>query len=345
LRLVRVVRNVEFSRLFDAFFITAISTVLITRFILEITGYPQLGGSALHISHLLPGSLLMLVAILLLLSGVNRAVRDFSALIAGIGFGLVWDEVGKFVTQNNNYFFHATPGLIYSTFVILYLIARYVGQRTFTQDDYLANVIDLIKEAAIKDLDPREYEYAKELMEHVSPDHDLYNPTLQLLEKVKPTGKREPLLIDRIIYISLLPIRLISEQAYFRRLVITVSILYGIVSILTSIFFFYGASAEHLNLAILQGDESDLVGAASALIAAIYVAAGTYWYSRGKTGVAYELFETALLINIFVGQIVLFFKNAGIAIIGLAVALVLLVSVKMIAYEEAHKRIRRRTGI
>jgi hypothetical protein len=98
-------------------------------------------------------------------------------------------------------------------------------------------------------------------------------------------------------------------------------------------------------LAILQGDESDLVGAASALIAAIYVAAGTYWYSRGKTGVAYELFETALLINIFVGQIVLFFKNAGIAIIGLAVALVLLVSVKMIAYEEAHKRIRRRTGI
>jgi hypothetical protein len=127
LRLVRVVRNVEFSRLFDAFFIAAISTILVTRFILQVTGFPQLGNSQLHISHLLPGSLLMLVAILLLLSAVNRAVRDFSALVAGIGFGLVWDEVGKFVTQDYNYFFKATPGLIYITFVALYLVARYVA--------------------------------------------------------------------------------------------------------------------------------------------------------------------------------------------------------------------------
>jgi hypothetical protein len=51
----------------------------------------------------------------------------------------------------------------------LYLLARYAGQRRLSQDDYIANAIDLIKEAAIKDLDTWEYEHAKELMLHVHP--------------------------------------------------------------------------------------------------------------------------------------------------------------------------------
>src|SRR4051812_16682992 len=110
MRIVRLVRNVEFSRLFDSFFITAVSTVLIVRFYLEVTGYPQFGNSTLHISHLLPGTILMLAAILIMLAAVNRAVRDFAAVLAGIGFGLSWDELGKFITQTNNYFFKPTLG-------------------------------------------------------------------------------------------------------------------------------------------------------------------------------------------------------------------------------------------
>src|ERR1700688_3163 len=173
IRLVRIVRNVEFAQLFDAFFITSITTILVVRFYLKITGYPQIGNSTLHISHLLPGSLLMLIAVLVLLGAVNRATRNFAAVLAGVGFGLVWDELGKFITKNNNYFFHATPGLIYLTFVILYLVVRYTAQRRFTQNDYMANVLDLLKDAAIKELDVREYEHAKELLSHVSSQHTL----------------------------------------------------------------------------------------------------------------------------------------------------------------------------
>jgi len=124
IKLVRIVRNVEFAQLFDAFFISAISTILVIRFYLKITGYPQVGGGTLHIAHLLPGSLMMLAAVIILLGAVNRAARGFCAVLAGIGFGLVWDELGKFVTKDNDYFFHATPGLIYITFVALYLIVR-----------------------------------------------------------------------------------------------------------------------------------------------------------------------------------------------------------------------------
>src|SRR5882757_2884388 len=174
IRVVRLVRNVEFAQLFDTFFITAITTILVVRFSLKLTGYPQVGSSVLHISHLLPGSVLMLAAILLLLGAINRAVRGFAAVIAGVGFGLVLDEIGKFITKDNNYFFHATPGLIYLTFVFLYLAVRYVARRQLTQNDYMANVFDLLKDAAINDLDKREYEHAKLLLSHVSPNHVLY---------------------------------------------------------------------------------------------------------------------------------------------------------------------------
>jgi hypothetical protein len=341
MRIVRVVRNVEFSRLFDSFFISAVSTILLVRFYLIITGYPQIGGSTLHISHLLPGTILMLASILIMLAAVNRAARDFGAVLAGIGFGLSWDELGKFITQTNNYFFKPTLGLIYLTFVLLYLLARYAGQKRLSQDDYIANAIDLIKEAAIKDLDSWEYEHAKELMLHVSPNHVLYQPTMEMLKKVKPTSQRKPLLIDKIVAIVMKPVHRLSEWRYFTRMFVFVAITYGVVNIVVTFAYLYGAfNAEHINLSILKGNESDLAGALSALITVVLLSCGAYYYWRGKHKRAYELFESGLLIEIFVGQIILFFKSPQVAVIGLLVTLFILVNVKLLSVEEAHQKMR-----
>jgi hypothetical protein len=344
MRIVRVVRNVEFGRLFDAFFISAVSTILIVRFYLIVTGYPQLGNSTLHISHLLPGTILMLTAILVMLAAVNRAARDFGALVAGIGFGLSWDELGKFITQNNNYFFKPTIGLIYLTFVVLYLLARFAGQRRLTQDDYIANAIDLIKEAAIKDLDTWEYEHAKELMLHVSPNHVLYQPTMDMLSKVKPNNKRKPILIDSLVAMIMKPVHKLSEWRNFTQMVIFIAIAYGIINIFITLFFLYGALIEeNLNIAILKGDESDLAGAISALITVVLLTAGAYYYRAGKHKRAYELFESGLLIEIFVGQVILFFKSPRVAIAGLLVTLFLLVNIKLLSAEEVHQKMRHKT--
>jgi hypothetical protein len=344
MRIVRVVRNVEFGRLFDAFFVSAVSTILVVRFYLIITGYPQIGNSTLHISHLLPGTILMLTAIIVMLAAVNRAARDFGAVVAGVGFGLSWDELGKFITQNNNYFFKPTLGLIYLTFVLLYLLARFAGQRRLTQDDYIANAIDLIKEAAIKDLDSWEYERAKELMLHVSPNHILYQPTMDMLKKVKPTNKRKPFLIDKIISAVMKPIHLLSEWRHFTKMVIFVAITYGIVNIFVTLFYLYGALIEeNINLNILKGDESDLAGALSAFITVILLSWGAYYYLKGRHKRAYELFESGLLIEIFVGQVILFFKSPRIAIAGLFITLFLLVNIKLLSVDEMRQKMRHKT--
>ena len=48
-------------RLYDRFFVAAAASFVGTRAYLALTGYPQIGGHGLHISHLLWGGLLMLV--------------------------------------------------------------------------------------------------------------------------------------------------------------------------------------------------------------------------------------------------------------------------------------------
>jgi hypothetical protein len=344
MRVVRIVRNVDFSRLFDSFFISAVSTILIVRFYLSVTGYPQLGNSTLHISHLLPGTLLMLAAILIMLAAVNRSVRDVSAVLAGIGFGLSWDELGKFITQKNNYFFKPTLGLIYLTFVILYLLARYAGQKRLSQDDYIANAIDLIKEAAIKDLDSWEYEHAKELMLHVSPNHILYQPTMDMLMRVKPSGKRKPLLTERIVAAVMKPIHRLSEWRHFTQMVIIIAIAYGVINIFVTLFYIYGAfNADSIHLGFLKNDESDLAGALSAFITVVLLSFGAYYYQQGKHKRAYGLFESGLLIDIFVGQVILFFKSPGVAIAGLFITLFLLLNIKLLSVEETHQKTRTKT--
>ena len=333
IRLVRIVRNVEFVQLFDSFFITAISTILVVRFYLKLTGYPQLGGSTLHIAHLLPGTLLMLAAVLISLTAVNRAARNFSAITAGLGFGLAWDELGKFITKNNNYFFHATPGLIYLTFVALYLIIRYSAQRRFTQEEYLANFLDLIKDAAIKDLDKREYEHAKLLLSHVSKDNFLYPSAKEMLDKVKPNPDREPSLLDKFVYDLKAPLVKLSRQPFFYRLVIGTAIVYGFAALAAAAYFFVGATLpdNYQVNTLLQGDESDIIGGISALFSAILAMAATYEYMRGKSPKAFKLFEQSLLVNIFLGQVVLFFKNQDVAVLWLAVTLFLLINLGLLS--------------
>jgi hypothetical protein len=103
------------------------ASVVVTRLFLSLTGYPRVGGGSLHIAHLLWGGLLLFVASLLPLILTNRWVYPVGALLSGIGVGLFIDEVGKFITQSNDYFYPAAAPIIYAFFlltVLLYLRVR-----------------------------------------------------------------------------------------------------------------------------------------------------------------------------------------------------------------------------
>ena len=116
-------------------------TVIVTRAFLELTGYPQLGNSVLHVAHALWGGLLLFVAVLLPLALANRWAIKPSALLGGIGIGLFIDEVGKFITQTNDYFFPPALSIIYGFLlltVFVYLYFRRPQQQDSRQAMYHA---------------------------------------------------------------------------------------------------------------------------------------------------------------------------------------------------------------
>jgi hypothetical protein len=111
----------------------------------------------LHIAHLLWGGGLMLAALLILLSYLGHRIRRTAAVIGGVGFGLFIDELGKFITSDNDYFYRPAIAVIYVIFVLLFIWWRSLDRhRTWTEQTYLANALMLLQDTALHDLDRTE---------------------------------------------------------------------------------------------------------------------------------------------------------------------------------------------
>lgn len=132
-------------------------TVIFTRLFLELTGYPQLGNSVLHIAHALWGGLLLIAAVILPLAFANRWAIQTSALLGGIGIGLFIDEVGKFITQANDYFYPPAASLIYGFSLLLAFIYLHFRRPHVTDPrKALYHVFEGLLDALDGDLDEAE---------------------------------------------------------------------------------------------------------------------------------------------------------------------------------------------
>jgi hypothetical protein len=87
----------------------------------------------------------------------NRWAIKTSALLSGIGIGLFIDEVGKFITQANDYFFAPALSLIYGFFILnvfVYLYFRRPRQKDPRKAMYHA--LEGLQEVVDGDLDTEE---------------------------------------------------------------------------------------------------------------------------------------------------------------------------------------------
>ncbi len=107
--------------------VTFALTVVLLRVILKLTGYAQIGNDSIHIAHVLWGGLGLFAGCLVLLVFANRWALFVGSVLSGVGVGLFIDEVGKFITQSNNYFTPVAAPIIYALFlatVLVYLRVR-----------------------------------------------------------------------------------------------------------------------------------------------------------------------------------------------------------------------------
>jgi hypothetical protein len=332
-------RTSEFASLHETLLIAAVATILVIRTQLWLTNYPQLGGGGLHIAHLLWGGLWMLVAIALLLTFLGRPVRRRAAIVGGIGFGFFIDELGKFITEDNNYFYRPAASLIYLIFVGLFFAANWAQHRRgLTSAECVANAIELVGEAARRDLDERERREALALLDRADPADPLVAPLRALLHEVDALRTPPPNAWTRAAARVRAFVHGVVERPRFPAVLIAV---FGVWALLTFVSAFElvlsiamdlgGAHPGFVSDNLARLRFANVATLAASVVAAVLVAIGIRHERAGDRLEACRWLERALLVAILVVQVLAFYESQFGAVFGLAVDLLLLAAVRQIA--------------
>lgn len=185
----RFVRNIYGEDLLENFLISAVASVLLIRLFLSLTNYPQLSGSGLHFAHMLWGGLLMLIGMFMALGFLSHPAHEWAAVIGGLGFGAFIDELGKFITQNNDYFFQPAVAIIYVLFILIYLaIQGLFNYRALFRHERLANAFEIMKQGSINSLSLED----QQLLNGLLSECDAGNPLTQKLKEMLPYIRFSP---------------------------------------------------------------------------------------------------------------------------------------------------------
>jgi hypothetical protein len=150
----------------ESFVFIAIATILLTRLYLKLTGYPQVGGGNLHIAHTLYGELLMMLALLIGWLLLGRGARTVAVVLGGVGFGLVLDEVGKFVTKDNDYFYGPAAEIMYVLVVVVLVGTRALrAVRPLSAHEYLASASAIAADGVARGLGEHQREVGLRLVD------------------------------------------------------------------------------------------------------------------------------------------------------------------------------------
>jgi hypothetical protein len=182
-------RSYDLTRDLTILFICAVGAVLVTRSLLALAGYPQVGGKKFHIAHVLYGGLLLLVAVICLLAFLDPRIKVAVAIAGGIGFGLFIDEVGKFITKDVDYFYRPTFAIIYVCFVVLFFAIRWLGRRRFSADEAVLIGFEALQRAAVGSLTTERRDIAIGLLEQTDAKGSLAEDLRRLLDSTRADAR------------------------------------------------------------------------------------------------------------------------------------------------------------
>lgn len=341
----KFVRDFSAGEYLDLFLVTAVSAVLFIRLFLKLTGFPKLGGESLHVAHVLWGGLLMLVAIILLVSFLNRFSRKIAAVLGGAGFGAFIDEVGKFLTHDNDYFFRPTPAIIYIVFILTYLAIRSITRRRHaTHTELVVNALKETGQVAVGNINHEERDRALgylELCDQADPLVTRLKDILENSDAVEP-GSADPVVRARRaayrFYWSLTGIRWFGPAliAFFAgRLAIEVFHAISLIVFQKSWIQVLagGGLTEKLGSETTTITYFDLSMILFSSLEAILVAAGAWLVRRSRLR-AYNMFQKSILVSIFFIQPLLFYRDQWGALLGFSVNILVFLALRFMTARE-----------
>lgn len=329
-------RNLALGGLFEVFLVSAVASVLMIRGALALSGFPRIGGGGLHIAHLLWGGAFMLAGLLLLLGFIGRAILYVGAFLGGVGFGTFIDELGKFITSDNDYFFRPAVAIVYVVFVTLFLIFRALeSRRRFSDRELLANAFDAAREATLYHRRPgHSREVLRYLREHGGDDRLLG----ELRDVLGIAGTEPPLAPGWLLSARRAVLRRYVELVESRRLNRSVLVLFALYGIF--IVAAVGIAALGAGSGSLTGD-IDRVSAAhlgifladGVSLALLVVGALSLGRSRPA---AFHWFERAVLVDLLLAQVFYLYVEQFGALVAVALDVVVLLVLKGLIRVERH---------
>jgi len=245
-----------------------------TRLFLEITGYPKLGSGEIHIAHVLWGGLFLFIASLLPLILANEWGLQLSALLAGFGIGLFIDEVGKFITQTNDYFYPAAAPIIYVIFLLTVLLFAQIrnNRKTSTRTE-MYGILEDFNEVLDHDLSTDEYNDLLTRLDIVISKNEtaaLVELAQSLKDSLEANRSRvvpkAPMLFDRIRIWSLRLENKWLDRKRLRHILIIGLLVWGVWALVSPIgFLLISRDASQLQVFLDQLISNRLVRTASGL--------------------------------------------------------------------------------
>lgn len=330
-------RNVQAGKSLEIFLIAAIASLLAVRYGLYLSGYPQVGGSTLHIAHMLWGGLLMLAALVLLLAFLGQRLQRFAALLGGAGFGIFIDEIGKFLTKDNNYFFKPAIGIIYAIFVILYLVASFFGRtRPLTDREAQLNALSQLEEAVLHDMDPIERQRVAALLQQADPKSPITKHLKTFLHTTDTVKPDDPNALERF----LAALQRGYDWLWHRRgtnLAVRVFFIVEVVFFLAGVLYSFigdlGSVADLFRGRIDYGRWLVIGQLVSSVVAFGFVMTGLKYLPRNRRR-AFEWFRRSVMVNLLLTDFFIFSRIQFGAIGGFAFNIGLLLIINFVLHYE-----------
>ena len=337
-------RDLEAGGYLDLFLVAAVSTVLAIRFFLRLAGYPRVETGSLHVAHMLWGGLLMLAALVILLSYIGRGVHQVAALLGGVGFGAFIDELGKFITKDNDYFYKPAVALIYAVFVLLYIAFRSIHREQLaSREEFLVNALQEIEFTAARGFTRSERNRVLHYLSRSDPADPLVR-TMRDIVAASPALDVEK--ISRFRLFKERIVRLYRQMAVtrsFHTAVVTffvaqlgLKVALAIAQVFAGSYdksFFYLPILSALKRGLRGHSLADWAQLLSSLLSGVFVALGVFWIRRSRLR-AFRMFQRSILVSIFLTQVFLFYRDEFSALVGLAFHLLVFLALRFMITRE-----------
>ncbi len=343
-------RDFEAGRQLDLVLVAAVAAVLLIRFYLVATGYPKIGGDALHIAHMLWGGLLMLAGLVILLSFMGRGPRQWGALLGGLGFGTFIDEIGKFVTHDNDYFYQPAVALIYAVLVLSYLVARSLHRQRLaaTSQEYLANAVQEVLEVVRGDLDGREQARALAYLERADQGPSLTRHLRTVLQEAELVPVRRDHALARGAQAALAHYRRAATSRWFTRGLVAFFVarfVWDIGRVLVLARLLPPSSERWLEVPLvgpLPWDTAEFavvqwLQLGSSLLAGAFVATGVAAVFRDRLR-GLRRFQQSVLVSLLLTQVFVFYQVEWLGLIGLGFNLLVFFALRFASEQEQARR-------